>query len=75
MSVCRNFLLQEWEAADDALYQELTAGAYPVQKNGVIALPQTPGLGIEVDFAQFKKRFPYKPTKRIGNENRGPVLN
>ena len=75
MSVCRNFLLQEWEAADDALYQELTAGAYPVQKNGVIALPQTPGLGIEVDFAQFKKRFPYKPIKRIGNENRGPVLN
>jgi len=57
------------------VYQELTAGAYPVQKNGVIALPQAPGLGIEVDFAQFKKRFPYKPIKRIGNENRGPVLN
>jgi len=30
MSVCRNFLLQEWEAADDALYQELTGGRYPV---------------------------------------------
>ncbi len=75
MSVCRNFLIQEWEAADDALYQELTAGKYPVQKNGVIALPDGPGLGIEVDFEQFKKRCPYKPINRTGGEARGPVLN
>jgi galactonate dehydratase len=75
MSVCRNFLIQEWEAADDALYQELTGGKYPVQKNGVIALPEGPGLGIEVDFAQFKKRYPYRPINRTGGEARGPVLN
>jgi galactonate dehydratase len=60
MSVCRNFLVQEWEAADDDLYQELTGGTYPVQKNGTVALPEGPGLGIPVNFAEFKKRYPYK---------------
>ena len=60
MSVCRNFLIQEWDGARDSIYQELTNGKYPVQKDGVVTLPEGPGLGIEVDFAQFKKRFPYK---------------
>jgi galactonate dehydratase len=65
MSVCRNFLIQEWEGADDALYLELTGGKYPVQKEGYVTLPQGAGFGIEVDFEQFKRRFPYKPiTKR-----------
>ena len=64
-SVCRNFLIEEWEGADDALYLELTAGKYPVQKDGYVSLPEGPGLGIDVDFEQFKRRFPYKPiTKR-----------
>ena len=31
MSACRNFLIQEWEAADDAVYRELTDGTYPTQ--------------------------------------------
>jgi galactonate dehydratase len=61
MSVCRNFLVQEWESADDTLYQELTDGKYPVQKEGTVALPEGPGLGISVNFAEFKKRCPYKP--------------
>ena len=64
MSVCRNFLLQEWEADDDAVYQELTGGTYPVQKNGSVPLPEAPGLGIRVDFAEFKRRFPYKGLNR-----------
>ena len=64
MSVCRNFLVHEWEAADDALYQELTNGTYPVQKAGTVALPDRPGLGIEVNFTEFKKRFPYRGTTR-----------
>jgi L-alanine-DL-glutamate epimerase-like enolase superfamily enzyme len=67
--------MQEWEAADDAIYQEVTEGKYPVQKNGVIALPEGPGLGIAVDFTQFKKLCPYKPITRTGGEPRGPVLN
>jgi galactonate dehydratase len=61
MSVCRNFLVQEWEAADDELYLELTEGKYPVQQNGTVALPEGPGLGITVDFKEFNKRCPYKP--------------
>jgi len=61
MSVCRNFLVEEWEAADSDLYLELTGGKFPVQKDGTVALPEGPGLGISVDFAEFEKRCPYKP--------------
>ncbi|MGH9665540.1 MAG: mandelate racemase/muconate lactonizing enzyme family protein, partial [Bryobacteraceae bacterium] len=60
MSVCHNFLIQEWEAADDALYTELTRGLYPVQRSGVVRLPEGPGLGISVDFAEFERRCPYR---------------
>jgi galactonate dehydratase len=66
MSVCRNFLIQEWEAADDTLFVELTNGKYPVQKDGYVSLPGAPGLGIEVDFEQFKRRFPFQGINRRG---------
>jgi galactonate dehydratase len=59
MSVCRNFLIQEWEADDDTVFQELTGGSYPVQKGGLVHLPDAPGLGLNVDFAGFTRRFPY----------------
>lgn len=64
MSVCRNFLIQEWEAADDAVFQELTGGTYPIQKDGHVTLRDAPGLGIDVDFAAFEKRFPFRPSRR-----------
>ena len=38
----------------------MTDGKYPVQKGGTITLPEGPGLGISVNFAEFKKRCPYK---------------
>jgi galactonate dehydratase len=60
MSTCRNFLIHEWEADDEALYHELTAGKFPVQKEGVVSLPDGPGLGIDVNFAEFLRRYPYK---------------
>jgi galactonate dehydratase len=60
MSVCRNFLIQEWEADDDIVFLELTEGTFPTQKNGVIQLPERPGLGITVNFDQFKQRFPFR---------------
>jgi len=31
-----------------------------VQKNGTVALLDGPGLGLSVDFIEFKKRCPYK---------------
>jgi galactonate dehydratase len=64
MSVCRNFLIQEWEAEDDKVFQELTSNTYPVQRDGTIRLPDLPGLGITIDFAEFKKRFPFKGINR-----------
>ena len=64
MSVCRNFLIQEWEAADDQLFQDLTKGLYPTQKQGHVALPEAPGLGLEMDFALLAQRCPYRPTTR-----------
>ncbi len=60
VSVIKNFFIHEWEGDDDALYQELTSGKYPVQKDGTVALPEAPGLGIDVDFEQLVRRFPYR---------------
>jgi galactonate dehydratase len=64
MSVCRNCVLHEWEAADDAVYQEMTNGQYPVQQNGRVKLPLRPGIGIDVNFAEFKKKYPYTEVRR-----------
>jgi galactonate dehydratase len=64
MASCRNFLIQEWEADDDEIYKELTAGTYPTQKNGHIALPDAPGLGLRIDFAEWKRRLPYSGIRR-----------
>jgi galactonate dehydratase len=60
VSGCRNFLIHEWEAADEALFQEVTNGAFPVQKAGLVAVPNGPGLGVSMDFAAFTKRFPFQ---------------
>lgn len=60
MSVCRNLLIHEWEGADDDLFREMTEGTYPTQKNGMVRLPDAPGLGIRVNFAEFKKKCPYR---------------
>jgi galactonate dehydratase len=59
MSVCRNFLIHECEAADNDLFVEMTEGTYPIQKNGVVRLPDAPGLGIHVNFAEFERKCPY----------------
>ena len=64
MSACHNFLIQEWEAADDAVYQELTDGTYPVQQKGYVELSDRAGLGIQVNLAEFTRRFPFKGSRR-----------
>lgn len=61
MTVCRNFFIHEWEADDDDVYFEMTGGKYPRQKDGAVTPPDGSGLGIHVDFAEFARRFPYKP--------------
>ena len=64
MSACRNFLIQEWEAADDAVYRELTDGTYPVQQNGYVELSDRAGLGVHVNLTEFAKRFPFQGSRR-----------
>jgi galactonate dehydratase len=68
-SACRNFFLHEWDAASDPLFQEVTAGSCPLQKDGVVTLPQGPGLGITVDFELLKRRLPYTPRTRPAAAN------
>jgi galactonate dehydratase len=63
-SACRNFFLQEWDGASDPLFQEVTGGTCPLQKAGVVSLPQGPGLGITVDFDLLKRRLPYSARSR-----------
>lgn len=60
-SVCRNFLIHEWDAGSDPVFQEVTGGTMPLQKNGTVRLPSAPGLGIQLNVAEFSKRYPYKP--------------
>lgn len=64
MSVCRNCLIHEWEGADDQLFGEVTNGTYPTQAQGRVKLPERPGIGIDVDFAAFKKLHPYTAVRR-----------
>lgn len=59
----RNFLMQEWDAASDPFFAEVTRGTLPAQQQGSVALPQRPGLGIDVDFALYAKRLPYTRNK------------
>jgi L-alanine-DL-glutamate epimerase-like enolase superfamily enzyme len=60
MSVCRNFVIHECEGADNDLFVEMTEGTYPTQKGGRVQLPDAPGLGIKVNFAEFERKCPYK---------------
>ena len=60
MSVCRNFLIHECEGADNQLFTEMTGGTYQTQKNGLVSLPDAPGIGVSVDFAEFARRCPYQ---------------
>lgn len=58
-SVCRNFLIHEWDAGSDAVFQEVTGGTVPAQKGGMVRVPTGPGLGISLKPADFCRRYPY----------------
>ncbi len=59
-AVCRNFLIQEWDAVMDKQFVEVTGGKYPVQKDGYVSLPDGPGLGVDIDFEQLRKQLAWK---------------
>lgn len=69
MASARNFFLQEWDAVHDSVFTELTRGTHPIPKQGAVTPPSKAGLGIEMDWDAWEKRFPYRPsTRRPGGE-------
>jgi L-alanine-DL-glutamate epimerase-like enolase superfamily enzyme len=38
----------------------MTDGTYPTQKDGRVLLPDAPGLGTTLNFAEFARKCPYK---------------
>ena len=42
------------------MFFDVTNGEYPTQKIGVIHVHYKPGLGISVNFDEFKRRYPFK---------------
>ena len=60
MSGVRNFLIQEWDAGMEAVFTDITRRSFPVAKNGRVTLSDRPGLGIEMDWAELERRFPYR---------------
>jgi gluconate/galactonate dehydratase len=58
-----NFLALEWHAASVPFFDEIIAsGPRPLIRDGRIAVPSTPGLGIEIDLdAAYKYRKPGEP--------------
>lgn len=60
MASVRNFLIQEWDAAIEPAFLAITRGTFPAVKNGEVTLSDRPGLGLEMDWAELDRRFPYK---------------
>ena len=56
----RNFLIQEWDAVMEHEFVKLTRGTFPKVVNGHVTLSDRPGLGVEMDWAELEKRYPYK---------------
>ena len=44
----------------ESVFTGITRGTFPVVKNGHVTLSDRPGLGIEMDWAELDRRFPYR---------------
>jgi galactonate dehydratase len=65
MTAVPNFLMQEWDAALEPLFREITSGSFPAVTKGHVTLGEKAGLGVEMDWAECDRRFPYKgPSQR-----------
>ncbi len=60
MAGVRNFLIQEWDAALEPVFAEVTRGAFPLASGGRVKLPDRPGLGLEMDWDLLEKKYPYR---------------
>ena len=60
MASIRNFLIQEWDAVMEDRFVSLTDGTFPKVTDGHVRLSDRPGLGIEMNWNEWDKRFPYQ---------------
>jgi galactonate dehydratase len=56
----RNFLIQEWDAVMENTFAGLTRNSFPKVAAGHVRLSDQPGLGIEMDWDEWDKRYPYR---------------
>jgi galactonate dehydratase len=59
MAGIHNYLMSEWDGANAQRFHDLTQGTLPLVVNSRVTLPDQPGLGLKIDFNDWKKRFPY----------------
>lgn len=60
MPAARNFLIQEWDAAMEPAFAVVTRGTFPKVRNGEVTLSDRPGLGLEMDWEELGRRYPYR---------------
>ncbi len=60
MAGVRNFLMQEWDAGMQAVFEEITRGTFPLVDKGHVTLSSRPGLGIAMDWERLDRQYPYR---------------
>ena len=60
MASTRNFLIQEWDAGATPGFAPLTKNTFPQAIKGEVTLNDKPGLGLEMDWALWQQKHPYK---------------
>lgn len=58
MTGARSFRIEEWDAGMDAVFAAATCGAFRQVRDSQVTLAERPG--IEMDWAEFDRRFPYR---------------
>jgi len=60
MAGVKNFLIQEWDAALEPVFVEMTRGTFPRVEGGRVTLSGAPGLGLEMDWELMERKYPYR---------------
>jgi galactonate dehydratase len=60
MAGVRSLLIQEWDAVMEPVFAQITGGTFPLVKKGQVTLSDRPGLGLEMDWAELDRRYPYR---------------
>lgn len=60
MAGVRSFLMQEWDAAMEPAFREITRNTFPLAEKGHVTLPAAAGLGIEMDWEALERKYPYR---------------